>query len=75
MINWLKHLKLDFRIIGLLFMIWGFVILLEGLLELVGTVTADTNQSWLLIVRGTIPLIIGVYMYFRGDDVLIRQDK
>ena len=67
-----KGLRLDFRLIGLLFMGWGTTIILEGVLAYYGQITGDKHEAVLLFVRGLFPLLIGVYMYFRGDDVLIR---
>jgi hypothetical protein len=67
-----KGLRLDFRFIGLLFMGWGTTIILEGVLAYYGQITGDKHEAVLLFVRGVFPLLIGVYMYFRGDDALIR---
>lgn len=70
-----KGLRLDFRFIGLLFMGWGVTIILEGVLAYYGQITGDKHEAVLLFVRGIFPLLIGMYMYFRGDDVLIRIKK
>jgi hypothetical protein len=71
----LRNLRLDFRFIGLLFMGWGTTILLEGVLAYYGQITGDKHEAVLLFVRGIFPLIIGLFLYYKGDDVLIRQDK
>ena len=72
MINWFKNLRLDMRVIGLLFMIWGFTILLEAISGITQVINEDYNQSLFLLTRSIWPLIIGFYLYTKGDDILMR---
>jgi hypothetical protein len=71
MITWAKKHTLDMRIVGLLFMIWGFVVLIEGILVIVGNLEEGIN-GYYLVFRSLFPVIIGFYLYFKGDDILMR---
>lgn len=73
MFNWIKSFKLDFRVVGLIFMLWGVYIFLEGLLAFNGL--HNNTTALIFLIRCIFPLIIGVFLYLRGDDVIIRQDK
>jgi len=69
-IQWLKDLKFDFKIVGVLFFLWAIINLMNSFLSVLnGILTAQTVTSFTISLIG---FVIAWFFYFKGSKIVLR---